>query len=510
MMFVWRRLRIRAAVSRSFRTVIVARGAASLCLSFALAACAVGPDYVRPDAPTPVVYKEYRGWKRATPRDDAIKGDWWSVFRDPLLSSLERQVVVSNQTLKQSEANYRQALAIIREASSGLFPIIQASYSASRGTSGGGFSSGATGGGGGGGVANTFTLEATGSWDLDVWGRIRRTVESDAASAQASAADLANATLSAQAQLASAYYNLRATDALHALLARTVADYQRTLTITQNQYNVGTSARSDVITALTQLKTTEAEMINTGVIRAQYEHAIAILIGRPPSDLTIPAGGLPASPPSVPVAVPSALLERRPDIAGAERRMQQQNALIGSAIAALYPDISLSGLFGFVGRNPLPISAASEIWSIAASATQTLADGGLHTAQVQAARATYDASVASYRQTVLTAFQQVEDQLSTLRVLGSQSKVQSEAVAAARQAVQINLNEYRAGTIAFTTVVTAQAILLGDEQTSLVLRQSRFTATVALIQALGGGWSADALPPLETLSAVDPAQIIEP
>jgi NodT family efflux transporter outer membrane factor (OMF) lipoprotein len=461
-----------------------------------LTACTVGPDYQKPAAPVPTAYKERKGWKLATPRDAFPKGNWWRAFRDPQLDGLEQRVAVSNQTLKQSEAAYRQSLALIKEAQAGLFPTLDASYTGARSRTTGGYNT-------------NFTLEAAGNWDIDVWGRIRRSIESSAAAAQASDADLANATLSAQAQLAVAYFNLRAADSLHALLARTAADYQRTLDITQNQYKAGTSARSDVITALSQLKNAQAQLVNTGVLRAQYEHAIAVLTGRPPADLSIKAGGLAIRPPSVPASVPSALLERRPDIATAERTMQQQNALIGEATAALYPDISLSGLLGFSGRRALPLTVANEIWSVAASATQTLADGGLHKAQIEAAQAGYDASVASYRQTVLTAFQQVEDQLSTLRILSQQSKIQGEAVAAARQAVQINLNEYRAGTIPFTTVVTAQATLLGDEETALNIRQQLFVATVSLIAALGGGWDTVLLPQIEELSATDPAAIIE-
>ena len=461
----------------------------------ALSACAVGPDYVRPDAPTTPAFKERKGWKLATPRDDFNKGEWWTAFRDPELNRLESRVAVSNQTLKQSEAAYRQAAAIIREAQAGLFPSVNGSYNATRSYSGGL------------NVA-TYTLEAAGAWDLDVWGRIRRTVESDAAAAQASDADLANATLIAQAQLATAYFNLRSTDALRALLTRTVAQYQRTLDITQNQYKVGTSARSDVITALSQLKSAQAQLVNSGVLRAQYEHAIAILTGRPPAELSIASGTLGSGPPFVPASVPSALLERRPDIAAAERVMQQQNALIGAATATLYPDISLSGLIGFAGKTAFPISAANEVWSVAATATQTLASGGLHNAQIEAARAGYDQSIAAYRQTVLTAFQQVEDQLSTLRILGQQLKVQDEAVNAASQAVQINLNAYRAGTVAFTAVVTAQATLLAAEEAALAIRQNRYVASVALIEALGGGWDTSALLKIDTLTAVDPIAVV--
>lgn len=491
------------AASRSSARVL--RGL-SLTSLLALAACSVGPTYEAPSAAVPMQYKEQKspvkGWKVATPRDAAPKGAWWSVFRDPVLNRLVAQVEVSNQSLKQAEAAYRQATAIIREAQAGLFPTLNGGYDASRARNNS-RTAGAS-------YATSVSVEASAGWDLDLWGRIRRSVESNAAGAQASEADLANATLAAQAQLATAYFNLRATDSLHSVLTRTAAEYQRTVDITQNQYNAGTAARSDVITATTQLKNTQAQAVATQIQRAQYEHAIAVLIGRPPAELSIGRAQLGGSPPAVPATLPSSLLERRPDIAAAERRMQQQNAQIGVATAALYPDISLSAVFGFNGRRPLPVSAASEIWSIAASASQSILGGGLRTATIDAARAGYDESVAAYRQTVLSAFQQVEDQLSTLNVLAQQGRIQGEALSAARQAVQINLNEYRAGTIPFTTVVAAQATLLGAEEAALAIRQNRFVATVALIQALGGGFQAQALVPIEVLTTPDPAAILRP
>ena len=316
-----------------------------------------------------------------------------------------------------------------------------------------------------------------------------------------SEADLANARLSAQAQLATAYFDLRTEDALHKLLADTVVAYQRTLEITQNQYAAGTAARSDVDNALAQLKTTQAQAINTGVLRAQYEHAVAVLVGKVPAELGIKVGGLGFRPVAVPPRMPSTLLERRPDIAAAERTMQQQNELIGVAAAAFYPDVSLSGVIGAMGASALPLTAANEIWSLGGSATQILFDGGLRNADVAAATATYDQSVATYRQTVLTAFQQVEDDLAALRILGQEATVEDQAVAAARQAVEITINEYRAGTVAFTSVVTAQATLLGDQETALTIRQNRYLASVGLIQALGGGWTTGRLAGADRLKA---------
>jgi NodT family efflux transporter outer membrane factor (OMF) lipoprotein len=480
-----------------------------------LAGCSVGPDYVKPQAPVPIRYKELKGWKPATPRDTLARGPWWSIFNDKTLDRFERQIVVSNQNVKVAEASYRQAVTLIKAAQSGLFPTISQTSSGQRAHQGSGSSSSigtttATGSTGSttttsvssqGSTYNSFTFEGTASWDLDVWGKIRRQIASDVAAAQASEADLANATLSAQAQLATAYFNLRASDSLYHLLTETAAAYQRTLTIAQNQYAAGTAARSDVATALAQLRTTQASALNVGVARAEYEHAIAVLAGRTPADVSIAVGDLGPAPPAPPVQLPSTLLERRPDIAAAERTMRQQNEAIGVAAAAFYPDVSLSGAAGFVGRSALPFSAANEIWSFGGTATTALFDGGLRLANVASATAVYDESVAAYRQTVLTAFQQVEDDLAALRILGEQARVENEAVAAARQAVDVTLNEYQAGTVAFTTVVTAQAALLGDQQTALSVRQSRFLAAVSLVEALGGGWTALNLPRGETLAA---------
>jgi NodT family efflux transporter outer membrane factor (OMF) lipoprotein len=389
------------------------------------AACSVGPDYLRPSAPEPVAYKELKGWKRATPRDDIDRGPWWSVFKDKKLDSFEPQVEISNQTVAAAEAAYRQTLAVIKEAQAGLFPTVSLNYS----YIGSHFGPLAIGNALGTGTTKTvYTLASNGSWDLDLWGKIRRTVESDVAGAQVSAADLANAKLSAQAMLATAYYNLRAADALEALLNQTVVYYKKTLTITENQYKAGTASQADVATARTQVLTTQAQAINVGVMRAQFEHGIAVLMGKTPAELTIAPTPLGFKLPDIPVSVPSTLLERRPDIAAAERMMQQENALIGANIALYYPDISLSGVFGYTGTGAFAISLANEFYSLGASAAQTVFNAGKFSAQVEAAIATYDQSVATYRQTVLTAFQQVEDQLAAIRILARQQKVADDAV----------------------------------------------------------------------------------
>jgi NodT family efflux transporter outer membrane factor (OMF) lipoprotein len=367
-------------------------------------------------------------------------------------------------------------LAVVREDVSNLYPTVTGTPNITRQRNAGV-------------TQTTQTVEANASWELDLWGKVRRQIESDTAGAQASDAQLADLTLSAQTELVTDYFELRYQDSLARLLNDTARAYERSLKITQNQYAAGVAARSDVITAQTQLETTRASAIAAGVLRAQYEHAIALLIGRPPSELTIRPAELTRAVPEIPLMLPSTLLERRPDIAEAERKMQQQNALIGVAVAAFYPSINLSAIAGYSGVAPL-ITGVNSLWSLAASGSQTLLDGGGLIAAVDAARATYDQSVANYRQTVLSAFRDVEDELSNLRILKQQATPQAQAVRLARQAVDIALNEYQAGTTAYTTVVTAQATALSNEETALQVQANRLTATVGLIKALGGGWSA--------------------
>jgi len=469
----------------------------ALLLLCALAGCKVGPNYERPPTAVPVAYKELAGWKPGRPQDAIDRGAWWEMFGDPVLSGLEREIDISNQNLKQAEAAYRQATAIVAEARAQLFPTVTADFSATRSRGGGGSASSLRSAGStiSARPRTSYSLQGSASWDLDVWGRIRRAVEGDVASAQASAADLASARLSAQSQLATSYFQLRQEDAQLNLLQQTIADYTRALQITQNQYDAGIAARSDVISAETTLKTAQAQAIGIGVQRAQLEHAIAVLVGRNPSELSIAAGTLPTKIPDVPVALPSTLLERRPDIAAAERQMQAANAQIGVAVAGFFPDISLSALYGFVG-DPLSslITAANHVWSLGASASEVVFQGGARTAQVEASRAAYDESVASYRQTVLAGFRQVEDELAALRILADQAVAESEAVAAAQQNVQILLNEYRAGIVAYTGVVTAQATALADQQQALAIQANRLIAAVTLIEAVGGGWDASLLP----------------
>ena len=488
--------------------------------ALSLGGCMVGPDYDRPPAIVSQRFKELQpapGWQRATPQVAGLaKGDWWRIYDDPLLSSLEAQVSVSNQNVKVSEANYRQARAIVDEARASLFPTITGTPAVTRQSSGGGgsgFSSGTglgtTGIGTsfGGSTITNYQLEASVSWDLDVWGRIRRQVESDVASAQASAADLANATLSYQATLAVDYFNLRAEDSLQMLLDRTVDFYQRSLRITQNQYNAGLTAATPtaLLQAETLLEQTRAQAIQVGVLRTQYEHAIAVLTGRPPADLSIAAAPLPRTIPAIPVTLPATLLQRRPDISAAERAMEQENALIGVAVAAFYPDISLSALYGWSG-NPIGslIQAANRVWSLGATASEVLFEGGLRSATVQAAQATYDAAVATYRQTVLTAFENTEDYLSALRILDRQSVAQARAVSLSEQAVTVAFNQYYAGTVDYTTVVTSEATALSNEQSALTIQQERLVDSVSLIEQMGGGWDVTDLPSKGSLQTSNP------
>jgi NodT family efflux transporter outer membrane factor (OMF) lipoprotein len=454
-------------------------------LALALGGCSpVGMDYFRPAAIVPAHYKEFKGWKLATPRDDLAKGDWWRIYGDPELDRLEVQVAISNQTLQADEANYREALALIAEARAGLLPTINFNPSLTR------VKTGAQ-------LSDQLDAQASGSWTLDIWGATRRAIEQQSAAAEASAADLANATLASQSALALAYIQVREADSLADLLSDTVDQYKRSLDIAQNQYTAGTAAKSDVITAQALVLAAQAQLINVGVARAQNEHAIAVLMGRPPAELTIADGKLALDIPNVPIRVPSALLERRPDIAAAERTMQAQNAAIGVAIAGYYPSFTLNGAFGYSGDPFIrQIAAANPVWSYGLSLAQPLFNGWLTDAQVEAAKENYAASVATYRQTVLTAFQQVEDQLAAVPILTHELDIQSQAVTAAEQSVQIALNEYRAGTQNFTTVVTAEATALSDEESALSTRAQRLTASVTLVVALGGGWTADKLPSL--------------
>jgi NodT family efflux transporter outer membrane factor (OMF) lipoprotein len=468
------------------KNLIVIAGALTL-----MTACSVGPDYVRPTAVVPPVFKEMSGWKVAQPRDNAGKGPWWEIFNDPQLNALEQQVNISNQNLAVAEAQFREARALAQAARAGYFPTITAGASATRSRTSGNLGSSTQSGS----SLTDYFLGLDLSWELDVWGKVRRTVEAGRASAQASAADLEAIRLSTQAQLAQDYFQLATLDAQKQLLDATVSAYRKLLKLTENQYASGVASRANVLQAETQLKTTEAQAIDVGVQRAQLEHAIAVLIGKPASLFSIPFTPLAALPPTIPVGVPSELLERRPDIAAAERSVAAANAQIGVAKAAYFPTVTLSASGGFESSALSNwFTWPSRLWSVGPAISETLFDGGLRRAQNDQARAAYDASVAAYRQTTLTGFQEVEDNLAALRILEQEAGVQEEAVKAARQSVVFTTNQYRAGTASALDVINTQVTDLNNERSAITILGSRMTDSVQLISALGGGWRASALP----------------
>ena len=464
-----------------------------------LCGCTVGPDYVRPDAPVPAAYKEAwkpgplaKGWSQSRPADAIDRGAWWSIYRDPVLDGLERQIDISNQNLKAAEAAFREAEATVAAARAQFFPMLDAEGSASRSRSS---ANGGRTSFGGGSISNQFSTEMTASWVPDLWGAVRRTVESDIASAQASAATLANVRLSAQGTLATAYVELRTADELSRLLDASVKAYAKALQITKNQFAGGTTDQSAVDQAQAQLDATRAQLIAVGVTRGQLEHSIAVLIGKPPAGLTIAPTAAMLGVPLIPFEMPSALLQRRPDIAAAERDMQAANALIGVDAAAFYPTVTLSADTGVEAEMLRKLfTTSSRIWSFGSTVAQTIFDGGAHNAQVAHDEAAYDASVATYRQAVLTAFQQVEDELVAERVLAEEAVAEDSAVKAARSAEATINNQYLAGTQAYTAVIVAENTALADAQSALNIRQSRLVASVALIEALGGGWDAAQIP----------------
>ena len=461
-----------------------------------LSACTVvGPDYVRPTAITPDAYKEIDGWKVARPKDDVIRGSWWEMFGDPQLNALEPQVSISNQNLAVAEAQYRQAQALVREARAAYFPTATIGIGANRSSASTTTTATGTNSTGPRTTISDYSLPFDVSWELDVWGRIRRTVESNQANAQASAADIESARLSAQAALAQDYFQLRTLDAQKQLLDATVAAFQKSLDLTKNQYASGVVSSADVLQAETQLKTTQAQAIDVGVARAQTEHAIAVLIGQAASTFSLPAMPLTATPPAIPVGVPSELLERRPDIAATERLVASANAQIGVAEAAFYPSVTLNASLGLESSSLGKLfTAASRFWSVGASISQTVLDGGLRRAQTDFAQAAYNATVATYRQTVLTAFQGVEDNLAALRILEDENRAQDEAVKAAQQSLSVITNQYKAGTVSYLNVLIAQETLLSNELTAILIRGRRMSSAVLLIQALGGGWNVSNLP----------------
>jgi NodT family efflux transporter outer membrane factor (OMF) lipoprotein len=447
-----------------------------------LSACAVGPDYQRPTSASPAAFKEApaaaAGWFPAAPADALDRGPWWELFGDAELNKLVQQVEVSNQNIAAAVAAYAQAQAVVREQRAGLFPAVSADGSAKR-----------SGGGASNGTANSFAASLGASWAPDIWGALRRSVESAQAGAQASDADLAAARLSAQGLVASDYFGLRDADNELVLVRRTVEGYQRSLQITTNRYNAGIAPRTDVLQAQTALSNAQADLASLTAQRAQLEHAIAVLVGKAPAEFSIAAADWNMAVPAVPLVVPSELLQRRPDIAAAERAVAQANAQIGIQRSAYFPSLTLSGSIGNAGSRVGDLFGAStSLWAIGASVAQTVFDAGATRARVEQAEAGRDAAVAKYRQTVLAAFQAVEDQLSATRSLAEQADLRRAASEAADLTEQQLLNRYKAGQVSFTEVVTAQASALSARRTLSQLAANRQTSAIALIQAMGGGW----------------------
>lgn len=449
-----------------------------------LCGCAVGPDYVRPNITMPTAYKENSGWVQATPADNQDKGEWWRAFNDATLDDLEQRVMSGNQSIALAAANYEQARALVREQRAQMFPSVDLSAGATRANT-----SASTSTSTGTQSGNVYKVAIGASWEADVWGRIRRSVENARDTAQASAADLANARLSAQGELASDYWQLRETDAEIDLVASTVEAYQRSLQIAQNRYSARVAAKTDVLQAQTQLAATQSELAGLEERRAQLEHAVAVLVGETPEQFTLVKAQWSSTAPMIPAVVPGDLLQRRPDIAAAERRVAAANAQIGVQTAAYFPTLSLSGSDGSSATAISELFKASTyVWSLGISAAETIFDAGSRKASVAAAKAEYQGTVASYRQAVLTALQDVEDQLIALDVLQRQYELRQQASAAADEAEQLTLNQYRAGLISYTDVVSVQATALTARTSLAQAARDRQVTTIALIQALGGGW----------------------
>lgn len=482
----------------------LSRHCRSLALLAALlpAACATGPDYVRPGVAVPAAWGEAGSWKTAQPRDLEPRGAWWSVYQDPVLARLLDEVDISNQNIALAEARFRQAVAVLEGTRAGLFPALTGGVSNARSRSSATTTATPSVAPVSRGVVTNHSLRLDASWEVDVWGKVQRNVESSVAAAQASAADLAAARLSAQATLAQSYFQLRALDAQKRLYDEIITALERSAQLTRNQYDAGVVARADVVQSQVQLKTAQAQAIELGVQRAQLEHAIAVLTGKPPAQVRIAPAEVSLTPPAVPAALPSELLERRPDIAAAERRVVAANAGIGVAQAAFFPSLTLSAAGGLQSAAMVDwLHAPSRFWSFSAAIAQSIFDAGLRSAQKAQAVAAWEAAVAQYRQTVLTGFQEVEDSLATLRILDEEAAVQAEAVAAARQSLELSLNQYRAGTVSYLQVVVAQTASLQSLRTASDLLARRMTASVQLVKALGGGWETGALPAAAGLPA---------
>jgi NodT family efflux transporter outer membrane factor (OMF) lipoprotein len=513
-----------------------AMAAMASCLVLA-AGCSVGPRYHRPDVEAPGTYKEAApppapaapggggtpvgapaqppagpapappatggaSWKPAQPQDGALRGKWWEIFGDPELDALEEQATTSNQSIAASFAAFQAARAIVREARAQFFPTLTTtpSFTASRQPAGAAAATASTRSGSG--RINEYSLPFDASWVPDLWGRIRHTVEGDVAAAQASAADLANERLTVQADLAVDYFQLRGQDSLKELLDTTVVAYRESLELTRALYETGIDSDEAVAQAETQLEVTEAQDTGVGITRAQLEHAIALLSGRPASMFSLPVQALHTNPPAVPLGVPSQLLERRPDIAAGERLMAQANAQIGIATAAYFPTLTLSAAGGFQSNSLASwLTWPSRFWSVGPALAETLFDAGLRRATVEQFQASYDQAVANYRETALTAFGQVEDNLATLRLLEQEIRQQDTAVTSAQRQLKVATDRYKLGIDPYLNVITAQTTVLSTQQTAVNLRIQQMTATVQLIEALGGGWDSTEIPAPATLAS---------
>jgi NodT family efflux transporter outer membrane factor (OMF) lipoprotein len=459
-------------MNRPLRLLLIGMGSAGL------VACAAGPNYRRPEVSTPEAYRELMDWSKAAPAEAGAGGPWWKSYADPVLDDLEARLEVSNQSLKSAEAAWRQSTALLTEARANLWPALSASGSDTRSRRGNAP------------VQTVQTLTGSASWELDVWGGVRRSVQAARASAGASNAQLAAAHLSLQATLASDYFELRVQDAIQALLDTTVVGYEQALKIAENRYRAGVATRTDVVSAQTQLLSVQAQQANTGILRAQLEHALAVLTGQPPAQFTLPPAALATTVPNVPVGVPSALLQRRPDVAAAERSAAAASAQIGVAVAAYFPTVTLSGSEGYTSSVVSSLfQAPNRLWSYGPQLAGSLFDGGARRGRVAQARAAYDQSVANYRETALTAFQQVEDDLATLRILQRQAAIEERLVTSAREAEALTLNQYKAGTVPYSSVITAQTTTLNSEQSALSVLRSRLVGSVSLITALGGDYT---------------------
>jgi NodT family efflux transporter outer membrane factor (OMF) lipoprotein len=473
-------------------------------LGGALTACPVGPNYRRPTftAQAPTAFKESADWKQAKPKDALPHGSWWHVFGDDELDGLMNQVNVSNQTLKAAEAQWREAQAQVTIARAPLFPTVTTgtNVSVAHGVSSAAAASGTaipTGGVGGavtgGGTSMTFSVPASLSWEADVWGRVRRAVEAAQATAAATQEDLEAARLSAQATLAGDYFQLETLDAEKKLFDETVTDLEKTLEVTRNRYAAGVAQKTDVLQAQAQLESVRAQAIDVQAARAQMEHAIAVLIGRPPEQFSLSPRPLKGTIPDVPLAVPSELLERRPDVAAAERRMEAANAQVGVATAAWFPHLTLSASLGLLSSTFTRLfSLPSLFWAVGPGISETVFQGFQRVGQMDQAHAAWDAAVATYRQTALGAFQDVEDNLAALRVLEKEAKAADSAAADARQVVTLTRNQYEVGTAQYLDVLVAQTNALNDERTALNVTGRRMAASVLLIKALGGVWTGEA------------------